>query len=116
MPKLSFRLGPAFIYFAKLSFRFVGRVQKVGSTKSRQYESKSRQYESVNETFFSFRWEKAAAGYFVSFQVSFRLGAREATKRKESFSWLLKRNPGTDMLPYVMEAVPAVLAATTKRL
>ena len=32
MPKLSFHLGQAFIYFAKLSFRFVGRVQKVGST------------------------------------------------------------------------------------
>ena len=32
MPKLSFRLGPAFICFAKLSFRFVGRVKKVGST------------------------------------------------------------------------------------
>ena len=35
----------------------------------------------------------AVAGYFVSFQVSFRLGARDVTKRKESFGWLLKRNP-----------------------
>ena len=33
MPKLSFRLGPAFISFAKLSFRFVGRCKKSG-----QYE------------------------------------------------------------------------------
>ena len=37
--------------------------------------------------------DTAAAGYFVSFQVSFRLGARDVTKRKESFGWLLKRNP-----------------------
>ena len=46
----------------------------------------------------SFRWEKAAAGYFVSFQVSFRLGARDVTKRKESFGWLLKRNPVPDII------------------